>query len=70
MVQIKTEINGIVRDTTNNALLNRDNDALSAYKKIKRKNLELEDMKDKVNNLDKKISDVESLLHKILEKIG
>lgn len=70
MSQIKTEIPGIVRDTTNNALLNRDNGALSAYKKIKRKNLELEDMKDKVNNLDKKISDVESLLHKILEKIG
>ena len=70
MVQIKTEISGIVRDTTNNALLNRDNDALNAYKKIKKKNLELEEMKDKVNNLDKEISDVKSLLHKILEKIG
>ena len=70
MVQIKTEISGIVRDTTNNALLNRDNDALNAYKKIKKKNLELEKMKDKVDNLDKEISDVKSLLHKILEKIG
>ena len=70
MVQIKTEISGIVRDTTNNALLNRDNDALNAYKKIKKKNLELEEMKTKVNNLDKEISDVKSLLHKILEKIG
>ena len=70
MAQIKTEISGIVRDTTNNALLNRDNDALKAYKKIKKKNLELEEMKNKVNNLDKEISDVKSLLHKILEKIG
>lgn len=70
MVQIKTEINGIVRDTTNNALLNRDNDALNAYKKIKKKNLELEEMKNKVDNLDKEMSDVKSLLHKILEKIG
>lgn len=70
MVQIKTEIEGIFRDTTNGALLNRDNDRLNAYKKIKKKNAELEEMKNKVDNLDKEISDVKTLLHKILEKIG
>ena len=70
MVQIKTEIEGIVRDTTNGALLNRDNDSLIAYKKLKKKNAELEEMKTKVSNLDKEISDVKALLHKILEKIG
>ena len=48
MVEVKTEIEGIYRDVNNGALLNKDNDALSAYKKMKQKNNELEQMKHKV----------------------
>ena len=70
MTQIKTEVEGIVRDTTNGALLNKDNDALTTYKKTKQKNAEIEDMKRQVNTLNSEVADVKSLLHKILEKIG
>lgn len=70
MVQIKTEIEGIVRDTTNGALLNRDNDSLNAYKKLKKKNAESEEMKSKVNNMEKEISEIKTLLYKLLEKNG
>jgi hypothetical protein len=70
MTQIKTEIEGIVRDTTNNALLNRDNSSLLAYKKVKQKNAELEEMKNRVNTIDNELADIKSLIHKILEKIG
>jgi len=70
MTQIKTEVEGIVRDTTNGALLNKDNDALVAYKRSKQKNAEIEDMKRQVNTLNSEVADVKLLLHKILEKIG
>ena len=70
MTQIKTEIEGIVRDTTNNALLNRDNSSLLAYKKVKQKNAELEEMKNRVNTIDNELADIKLLIHKILEKIG
>jgi hypothetical protein len=70
MTQIKTEVEGIVRDTTNGALLNKDNDALTAYKKTKQKNVEIENMKRQVNTLNSEVAEVKSLLHKLLEKIG
>ena len=70
MVEVKTEIEGIYRDVNNGALLNKDNDALSAYKKMKQKNNELEQMKTKVNSLDEEIKEVKTLLTKILEKLS
>lgn len=69
MTQVKTEIEGIYRDVNNGALLNKDNDALVAYKKMKQKNSELEQMKTKVNTLDEEIKDVKNLLKQILEKL-
>lgn len=70
MVEVKTEVEGIYRDVNNGALLNKDNDALSAYKKMKQKNNELEQMKSKVNSLDQEIKDVKNLLTQILEKLS
>lgn len=70
MVEVKTEVEGIYRDVNNGALLNKDNDALSAYKKMKQKNNELEQMKTKVNSLDEEIKEVKTLLTKILEKLS
>ena len=69
MTELKTEIEGIVRDTTNGALLNRDNISLEAYKKIKKKNHEMVEMQQKVNNLEGKLSNIETVLNKILEKL-
>lgn len=70
MVEVKTEVEGIYRDVSTGALLNKDNDALSAYKKMKQKNNELEQMKSKVNSLDEEIKDVKNLLNQILEKLS
>lgn len=69
MAEVKTEIDGIYRDVTNGALLNKDNTALSAYKKMKKKNEELEQMKHKVNNLDDEIKEVKKMLTQIIEKL-
>jgi predicted transcriptional regulator len=69
MAEVKTELANIVRDTTNGALLNKDNAALMAYKKTKKSLSEMEEMKTKVNNIEKEFSEVKSLLNAILEKL-
>lgn len=69
MTELKTEIEGIVRDTTNGALLNKDNVSLDAYKKLKRKNNEILEMQQKVNTFDARLSNIETVLGKILEKL-
>jgi hypothetical protein len=66
---VKTDVEGIVRDTKSKALLNTDNSALQAYKKIKKKSYEFEDMKKKVEGLDKEMSDIKNMLKQILEKL-
>lgn len=68
MSQIKTEVEGILRDTQNGALLNTDNDSLSAYKKLKRKNKEFDDMKVKIKKIDNDIAEIKNLLVKLVEK--
>lgn len=69
MAEVKTEITNIVRETTNGALLNKDNSALTAYKLQKKKNAEMEEMKTKMNNMEKEFSEVKNLLNAILEKL-
>jgi len=69
MTELKTEVEGIVRDTTNGALLNKDNVSLEAYKKIKKKNYEMTEMQQKVNTFDERLSSIENALNKILEKL-
>jgi uncharacterized protein with von Willebrand factor type A (vWA) domain len=68
MVEVKTEIEGIVRDIGNGALLNKDVSGLDAYKKIKKKNQEMEEVKNKVNNIESEISEIKNLLLKLVEK--
>jgi hypothetical protein len=70
MGYIKTEIEGIIRDTKNQALLNTDNNSLDAYKKIRKKSLEMEEVKNKVNSLDKEVNVIKSMLKQILEKLS
>lgn len=69
MTELKTEVEGIVRDTTNGALLNKDNTSLEAYKRVKKKNNEIEEMKVKVNSFDVRLTSIETLLGKVLEKL-
>lgn len=62
---IKTEVEGIFRDTENGALLNRDNDALNAYKKQKNRQTNLD---NRVAKLENQLSNIENLLLQLVEK--
>lgn len=68
MKQIKTEIEGIFRDVSTGALLNKDNTSLEAYKKLKRKNQEIEEMKHKIDSLESVVYDIKTLLLRLVEK--
>ena len=65
MAIIKTEVEGIFRDTDNGALLNRDNDALKAYKKQKNRQVQME---TKIDKLETELSDIKNLLLQLVEK--
>ena len=69
MTYIKTEIEGIVREINSNGLLNTNSNALDAYKKARKKNLEMEEVKNKVVTLEKDVSEIKTILTKILEKL-
>lgn len=56
----KTEIKGIYRSLESNALVNKDNDALLAYKKKKQASKELENLKHNYNDLDGRINNLEN----------
>lgn len=68
-MHIKTEVEGIFRDTTNKALLNKDADSLVAYKRMKKKNAEIDNVKEDVEMLKRDVSDIKALLIKIAEKL-
>lgn len=54
-----------VRDMRTNAIINVDNEALSAYKKRKRATLTLQ---NDVNSLKQEMQEIKSLLVKLLDK--
>ena len=68
-MHIKTEVEGIFRDSTNKALLNKDESSLVAYKRMKKKNADIDNVKEDVEILKKDVSDIKALLIKIAEKI-
>ena len=68
-MHIKTEVQGIFRDSTNKALLNKDDNSLVAYKRMKKKNADIDNIKEDVEMLKKDVSDIKALLIKIAEKL-
>jgi hypothetical protein len=66
---IKTEVEGIYRDTENNALLNRDTSSLEVYKKMKKKNNEIYSLREEVDNMKSDINEIKTLLTQIVEKL-
>ena len=68
-MKIKTEVENVLRDTRNGALLNTDNSTLEAYKKMKKKNNEINEMKNEIDNTKNDIGDIKNLLNKIAEKL-
>lgn len=69
MTLIKTEVEGIYRDTETNALLNRDTSSLEVYKKMKKKNNEIYSLREEVDSMKSDINEIKTLLTQIVEKL-
>lgn len=57
----------LIRDNNSSAVLNVDNQALEQYKARKRKQRE---KNEEIENLKQDVSEIKSLLYKLLEKEG
>ena len=58
---------GLVRNSFSRAILNTDNQALSAYKAQKNKELKVT---TEINTMKQDINELKTLMQRILEKIG
>lgn len=65
----KTDHTGYFRDMNSGAIVSRDRDSLYAYKLKKQKARELNDLKERQESLEQDVSDIKSMLTKILEKL-
>lgn len=63
----KTAIPGIYK-VSEGILINKDNDSLRAYKARKKKDRQIENVQNEVNELRKDISDIKGLLFELLGK--
>jgi hypothetical protein len=61
---------GLVRDVTNQAVLNTDIDALEAYRRKRNKQQELDAALSDINNMKSDIDQIKSLMQRLLDKIG
>lgn len=55
----------LVKDKTSGAVLNINNDALKAYKMARKKNV---DMQNRMNKMEDDISEIKSLLKELINK--
>jgi protein subunit release factor A len=60
----------LIRDMGTQAILNTNIDALSAYKKQKAKHREIDQAFDDINNMKQEMSELKTLMQRILDKIG
>lgn len=61
---------GLVRDMSNQAVLNTDISALEAYKRKRNKQQEIDEVISDINNMKSDIDQIKSLMLRLLEKIG
>jgi hypothetical protein len=60
----------LIRDMDTQAILNTNVDALTAYKKRKSKEREVDQAFSDINNMKQEISNIKTLMQRILDKIG
>jgi len=60
----------LVRDLSNQAVLNTNIDALTAYRKRREKAKEIDQIIGDINTMKQEMSDLKSLMQRILDKIG
>ena len=65
MIEEKTEIPGLIR-ASKGVLINKDNEALAAYKKRKRKERQVDEMQADIDTLKSDIQEIKELLKKAL----
>lgn len=61
---------GLIRDMSNQAVLNTDNAALEAYRRKRNKQKEIDEVISDINNMKSDIDQIKSLMQRLLEKIG
>lgn len=64
---IKTELQGLFRDKSSGALVNRDGTGLDSYKKAKQRNRRISHLEKRFEMLEKKV--INSLDHNLLQSI-
>jgi hypothetical protein len=60
----------LVRDSETNAILNTNNDSLSAYKKRKKHFVKVSNMDDKMKHMDERLINIENLLSSLAERLN
>jgi hypothetical protein len=60
----------LVRDSETNAILNTNNDSLSAYKKRKKHFVKISNMDDKMKHMDERLINIENLLSSLAERLN
>jgi hypothetical protein len=60
----------LVRDSQTNAILNTNNDSLSAYKKRKTHFVKVSNMDDKMKHMDERLINIENLLSSLAERLN
>lgn len=66
MADKKTDIPGFYK-SSDGALINKDNEALAAYKKRKQKDKEVDEMREDITSLKSDMEEIKKLLQKALK---
>jgi hypothetical protein len=69
VVKVK-DVPGMVRDTSNQAVLNTDISALEAYKRKRKKQQEIDEVISDINNMKSDMDQIKTLMQRLLDKIG
>ena len=70
MSLIKTEVEGLYRDTSTNAIVNRDTSALKAYKKRKESARRVDEIDNRCEKIERELTEIKSMMGEIIEKLG
>jgi hypothetical protein len=66
-MQHKTDVHGIYKDTTNGALINKDNKALQAYKMRKKKEMKIDQIEVELTGLKNDMQEIKELLRGLVK---
>lgn len=65
---VKTDVDGLVKDTESGAILNVDNARLAAYKKQKAFMADRTKDTERLNRVEKDLSDIKNMLQSLLKE--